>query len=122
MVGVAGGFEGGDAGAVFGPLVGPEGVVVAFVVFPVGGHVGEEVGFAEGGDDGGDVGVGAGGVAVCVVGAVAAVGPGDGISMVLHVGEGGEHTKDREASTNHPAPSRAPCPKTASAAAVLQAH
>lgn len=76
VVGVAVGFEGGDAGAVFGPFVLPEGFVVAFVVLPVGRHVGEEGwGGGRGGENRGDVFVDARGVAVGFVGAVAAVGP-----------------------------------------------
>ena len=75
VIGVAARFQGADAGAVLGPLVLPEALVVALVVLPVGVHVGEQVRGPCGGDDGGDVGVGARGVAVGVVGAVAVVGP-----------------------------------------------
>ena len=39
VVGVAGGVEGADAGAVFAPFVLPERLVVASVIFPVDGHV-----------------------------------------------------------------------------------
>ena len=76
VVDVAGGIEGGNAGAVFAPFVLPEGFVVARVVFPVGFHVGEEGGGVVGLEDGGDVGVLAGFVAVLGEGAVAVVGPG----------------------------------------------
>lgn len=75
VVGVAARLQGADAGAVLAPLVLPEALVVALVVLPVGVHVREEVGGSRGGNDGGDVGVGARGVAVGVVGAVAVVGP-----------------------------------------------
>ena len=77
VLGVAFGLERGNAGAVFGPLVVPEGLVVALVVLPVGLHEGEGVVCAEGLQDRGDIGVGAGRVAVGVVGAVAAVWPVD---------------------------------------------
>jgi len=101
VVGVAFWVEGADAGAVFFPFMVPEGFIVScrvyehclllwgslwglwesvwicstLIVFPVGVHVVEEVGFAGGGDNGRDVGVGARGIAVGVVGAVAVVGP-----------------------------------------------
>ena len=75
VIGVAAWFQRADAGAVLAPLVLPEALVVALVVLPVGVHVGEEVRGPCGRDDGGDVGVGARGVTVGVVGAVAVVGP-----------------------------------------------
>jgi hypothetical protein len=75
VVGVAVRFKCADAGSVFGPLVLPEGLVVTLVVFPVCAHVAKKIRLAERVYDGGDVGVGAGGIAVRVVGAVAAVGP-----------------------------------------------
>lgn len=53
----------------------PESLVRTRVTDPVGIHVGEEGGLACGGEDGGDVGVGAGGVAVGVIGSVAVVWP-----------------------------------------------
>ena len=77
VVGVAGGVEGADAGAVFAPLVLPEGLVGALVVFPVDGHVVQEVVAVKVGEDLRYVGVLAGGVAELLVGAVAFVGPTD---------------------------------------------
>jgi hypothetical protein len=75
VLGVAFRLERADAGPVLGPFVVPEGFVVARVVFPVGLHKGEGVVCAERLQDRRDVAVGARGVAVCVVGAVAAVRP-----------------------------------------------
>jgi hypothetical protein len=75
VVGVADRVEGGDAGAVLAPLVLPEGLVVAFVVFPVLLHDFQGLVGAGGLQDFGDVGVGAARVAVGFVGAVAVVGP-----------------------------------------------
>ena len=76
VVGVAGGVEGADAGAVFAPLVLPEGFVVAAVVFPVDGHVVKQVVAVEVFEDPGDVFVLAFLVAELLVGSVAFVGPG----------------------------------------------
>jgi hypothetical protein len=76
VLGVALWLERADAGAVLGPLVVPEGLVLALVVFPVCLHEGESVVCAKGLQDRRDVRVGARGVAVGVVGAITAVGPG----------------------------------------------
>jgi len=81
VVSVALRVEGGNAGSMLIPLVLPERLVVAGVVFPVGVHLGEESGFAVGFEDGGDVGVFARGIAECVVGAIAAVRPGNKVSF-----------------------------------------
>lgn len=69
-------LERADAGAMLGPLVVPKGLVLALVVFPVCLHERESVVCAEGLQDRRDVRVGARGVAVGVVGAITAVGPG----------------------------------------------
>jgi hypothetical protein len=63
------------------PLVLPERLVVAGVVFPIGVHVGEESGFAVGLKDTGYVGILAGGIAECVVSAIAAIRPEDKVSF-----------------------------------------
>jgi len=63
------------------PLVLPERLVIALVVLPVLVHVGEKLGAARVLDDGSDVGVLARLVAVCLVGAIAVVGPSRGLSV-----------------------------------------
>ena len=75
VVGVAGGVEGADAGAVLAPFVLPERLVVAPVVFPVHGHVVQQVVPVEVFEDLGDVFVLAGFVAEGLVGSVAFVRP-----------------------------------------------
>ena len=75
VVGVAGGVEGADAGAVFAPFVLPERLVVALVVFPVHGHVVQQVVAVEVLEDLRDVFVLAAFVAELLVGSVAFVGP-----------------------------------------------
>ena len=77
VVGVATWLQGADAGSVLVPFVLPEVFVVALVVFPIGVHVAQEIGLAGGGDDGGDVVVFAARIAVLLVGAVAAIRPGE---------------------------------------------
>jgi hypothetical protein len=77
VVAVAVGLECANTCAVLGPLVLPEGLVVALIVFPVRGHVGEEVVCAKRGQDGGNVGVGARGIAVGIVCAIASIRPGN---------------------------------------------
>ena len=75
VVGVAFRVESRDASAVLFPLVLPEALIVALVILPKRVHVVEEVGLAGSGNDGGYIGIGTGGVAVGVVGAVAMVRP-----------------------------------------------
>ena len=75
IVGVAGGVEGADAGAMLAPFVLPERLVVALIVFPVHRHVVQQVVAVEVLEDLRDVFVLAAFVAELLVGSVAFVGP-----------------------------------------------
>ena len=118
VVGVAGGVEGADAGAVFAPLVLPERLVVAPVVFPVYGHVVQEVVAVEVLEDLRDVLVLAGFVAELLVGSVAFVGPDGHDRSVWTGGCGGRwlFTRGRGRSSGPLGRWRGRCPRTASAA------
>lgn len=75
VAGVAAGLDSVDASTVLSPLMLPEGLTIAINVDPILLHIGEKIGTVLSFQDIGDISVGAGIIAVGLVGAIAVIRP-----------------------------------------------